>query len=105
MNIIVQIPNDLVEKLGAGGDLSRRALEVLALEAFRNARLTKDELGRLLHLDVAQTDVFLNRHGILQLDEATRERARKAAAELRELSKGAKLGGISIKELINEGRR
>jgi prevent-host-death family protein len=33
-----------------------------------------------------------------------REKARRAAAGLRELSKGATLGGIKIKDLVNEGR-
>ena len=105
MNITVQIPDDLVEKLGVGGDVSRRAVEELALHAFRTGRLTKPELGRLLGFDAAETDLFLNRRGILQLDEAARERARKAAESILRMSKGVTLGGISIKELINEGRR
>lgn len=105
MNITVQIPDDLAERLGAPGDLSRRALEALAVEAFRAGKLTASELARLLNLTPGQVDEFLNAHGLPQPDEATRERARKAAAELIEMSKGVTLGGISIKELINEGRR
>jgi len=34
-----------------------------------------------------------------------RDRARRAAAGLREASQGATLGGLSLKELIGEGRR
>ncbi len=34
-----------------------------------------------------------------------RDRARRAAAGLREASKGVTLGGLSLKELIGEGRR
>ena len=34
-----------------------------------------------------------------------RAKARRAADELREASKGLTLGGLSLKELINEGRR
>ncbi len=34
-----------------------------------------------------------------------RAKARRAADGLREASKGLTLGGVSIKELINEGRR
>jgi len=33
-----------------------------------------------------------------------REKARRAAAGLREASKGARLRGLKIKDLINEGR-
>jgi hypothetical protein len=32
-------------------------------------------------------------------------RAQAAAARIRELRKGVRLGGLTIKELINEGRR
>lgn len=34
-----------------------------------------------------------------------RDRARRAAAGLREASKGVTLGGLSLKDLISEGRR
>ena len=34
-----------------------------------------------------------------------RERARAAAADIRAMRKGVTLGGLSIKDLINEGRR
>jgi hypothetical protein len=34
-----------------------------------------------------------------------RARARAAAARIRELRKGVTLGGLTIKDLINEGRR
>lgn len=33
------------------------------------------------------------------------EKIRKAIEEMRELSKGLSLGGLKIKDLINEGRR
>jgi len=33
-----------------------------------------------------------------------KEKARRAAAGLREASRGATLGGIQIKDLVNEGR-
>ena len=38
-------------------------------------------------------------------DPARREAAIKAAADLLEMSKGVTLGGISIRELIDDGRR
>lgn len=104
MNITVRIPDDLAEKLGAGGDLSRQALEALALDAFRAGRLAKPELARLLGADAEQAEQFLNRHGIIQFDDAARERARRAAERIIEMGKGVTLD-IPLKDLINEGRR
>jgi prevent-host-death family protein len=37
--------------------------------------------------------------------EFDREKAQRAASGLREASKGISLGGLKIKDLINEGRR
>jgi hypothetical protein len=49
MQVTVDIPDDLAERLkAAGGDLSRRALESFVLEEYKRARLTKPELRRLL---------------------------------------------------------
>ena len=42
MNVTVQIPDDLAERLtAAGGDLQRRVLEALAAEEYRQDRLTR----------------------------------------------------------------
>jgi hypothetical protein len=105
MNITVQIPDDLAERLGVAAELSRRALEAIGVEAFRVGRLTYDELGRLLQIESAELDQLLGRHGMPQPDETTREEARRAAEQLISQSKGVKLGGISLKDLVNEGRR
>lgn len=49
MELTVQIPDDLAIRMSASGcDLSRRALEALALEEFKSGRITKPELRRLL---------------------------------------------------------
>jgi predicted HTH domain antitoxin len=49
MQLTVEIPDDLFSQINsAGGDLSGRALEALALDEYRSARLTKAELRRLL---------------------------------------------------------
>lgn len=105
MNITVQIPDDLAERLGVPGELSLRTLETLGVEAFRMGRLTNGELGRLLQLESAEVDKLLARHGLPQPTEAERAEARKAADEIIRMGRGVTLGGISIKELINEGRR
>jgi hypothetical protein len=49
MNLTLEIPDDLVGQLRAGGsDLSRRALEALATEEYKHERLSKPDLQRLL---------------------------------------------------------
>ena len=49
MEFTVQIPDDLARSMSStGGDLSRRALEALALEEFKSGHITKPELRRLL---------------------------------------------------------
>lgn len=49
MDVTVHIPDDIAEQLCAvGGDLSRRALEELAIEDYKNELITKAELRRLL---------------------------------------------------------
>ena len=79
MNVTVQIPDDLAERLAAdGGDLSRRALEALAAEEYKHDRLTKPELQRLLGIETSfQLDEFLKAHDVwieYTADDAERER-------------------------------
>jgi hypothetical protein len=67
MNVTVEIPDELAERLSsAGGDLSRRALEAFALEEFKSGRLTKPELRRLLGYETrAALDGFLKAHAVV----------------------------------------
>jgi hypothetical protein len=67
MTVTVEIPDDLGKRLAAdSNDLSRRALEALALEEFRRDRLTKPELRRMLGLETREAlDGFLKAHNIL----------------------------------------
>lgn len=79
MNLIVQIPDDVAQRLAAaGGDLSRRALEALALEEYRLGHLTKPELRRLLGFGTRDAlDGFLKTRGVFEpysLDDLERER-------------------------------
>ena len=66
MNVTVQIPDDLAERLtAAGGDLSRRALEAFAAEEYPRDRLTKPELQRVLGIETSfQLDEFLKAHDV-----------------------------------------
>jgi len=66
MNLTVEIPDDLASQLNAsGGDLSRRALEALALGEYKSGHLTEDELRRLLGFGTRyQLDGFLKAHDV-----------------------------------------
>jgi hypothetical protein len=66
MNLTVEIPDDLAGRLSAsGGDLSRRALEAFALEEYKNERISKAELRRLLGIHSRyELDGFLKAHNV-----------------------------------------
>jgi hypothetical protein len=68
MELTVQIPDDLARSMSAsGGDLSRRALEALALEEFKSGHITKPELRRLLGFGTRyQLDGFLKSHDVYE---------------------------------------
>lgn len=63
--MIVHIPDEIVPQLqAAGGDLSRQALEALALEAYRNDRITKKQLREMLGFETRyELDGFLKDRG------------------------------------------
>jgi len=80
MNLTVEIPDDLARSLhAAGGDVSRRVLETLALEEYRSGRLGKAELRSVLGFETGyELDGFLKQHEVwIEYDEqdAARERA------------------------------
>jgi chromosome segregation and condensation protein ScpB len=79
MNLTMDIPDDVAQRLSAsGGDLSRRALEALAAEEYRQGHLTKPDLRRLLGFETSdQIDTFLRAHEVwidFSLDDLNRER-------------------------------
>jgi prevent-host-death family protein len=69
----------------------------------------KNRLSELLDRVEAGEVIGLSRHGkqIALLVPVNRERstARHAIVRIRQLRKGSKLGGLSIQELKNKGRR
>ena len=83
MNLTVEIPDDIAARLNAAdGDLSRRALEALALEEYRSGHLSENALCRMLGFTRYELDGFLKAHDIwidftvedLRRDVATLER-------------------------------
>jgi len=66
MNLTVEIPDDLARSLNAaGGDLSRRVLESLALEEYRSGRLSGPGLMQALGFQTRyELDGFLKRNEV-----------------------------------------
>jgi Uncharacterised protein family (UPF0175) len=68
MELTVYIPDDIAIRLRqAEGDLSRRALEALALEEYKGGHLKKPELRCLLGFETRyELDGLLKDYGILE---------------------------------------
>lgn len=65
MEVTLTIPDEIAGQILAGGqDLSRRALESLALEELRSGRISEAQLSQMLGLDRMEADGFLKAHGI-----------------------------------------
>jgi len=64
--ITVELPESVAEKLGIGQkDLSRAALEAIALEGYRSERLTGFQVREMLGLETQlELDGFLKAHHI-----------------------------------------
>lgn len=77
----VEIPDNLARSLHAtGGDISRRVLEVLALEEYKSGRLTEAELRQALGFETRyELDGFLKQHQVW-LDYSEEDLARERAA-------------------------
>ena len=81
MEVTLRIPDRVAKRLSAaGGDVSRRALEALALEGYREQSLTLLEISEMLGLSRVETEDFLGQHqvSLARIDAA--ELDREAAA-------------------------
>ncbi len=66
VRVTIDIPDEIAAQLTAGGrELSRTAVEALALEAYRLGTLTQLQVGHLLGLTRIETEDFLARHADL----------------------------------------
>ena len=63
VNIAIELPDDVTRHLEArGGNLPRRALEALALEAYRAGEITEAEVQQMLHMSSRwEAEAFLKR--------------------------------------------
>ena len=66
MQLTLELPEELSAALAAHGrDLSRAALEAIALEAYRERKISTAQLRRLLGYQTRmEVDGFLKEHGV-----------------------------------------
>jgi predicted HTH domain antitoxin len=64
MEVTLRIPDDIAKRLAAGGDVSRRALEALALEGYRDQTLTLLQISEMLGLSRVESEDFLGQHRV-----------------------------------------
>ncbi len=63
MEITLRIPDESARSLEVpGADLSRRSLQALAIDGFRQRDLTQFQVGQTLGLSRVETEDFLARH-------------------------------------------
>jgi predicted HTH domain antitoxin len=80
MEVILRIPDDVAERRAVGGgDVSRSALEALALEGFREQALTLYQISEMLGLSRVETEDFLGRHHVPLAAIGTADLDREAA--------------------------
>lgn len=70
----------------------------------------KTHLPHLLEQVERGETITITRHGkpvarLIPIEGPSRDERRRAIAELKELRTGQTLGGLSVRELIDEGRR
>ena len=86
MQITVDIPDDVAQRLDPAGDnLSRRLLEVIIADAYRCGKVSTAEVRQILQLSSRlETHAFLKQMGVyLNYDEAELERDRQTLKLLR----------------------
>ena len=69
--IAVDVPEEIADRLEhAWRDVSRGALEAVALEGYRDGTLNRDQIGQLLGFSLWETEAFLKkRQAYLQYTE------------------------------------
>jgi predicted HTH domain antitoxin len=69
--IVVELPDDIAKRLeSAWRDVSRGTLEAIALEAYRDGTLSREQVGRVTGLSFWATEAFLKeRQAYLDYDE------------------------------------
>jgi Uncharacterised protein family (UPF0175) len=86
MQITVELPEDIARQLAVNPqDLSRAALEAIAVEGARSGKLTTEQVRRLLGFSTRyQADGFLKKHEVYY--SLTSEQVERDAATASEFS-------------------
>jgi predicted HTH domain antitoxin len=64
MEITVQLPDQIARQIAAAtGDIPRRILEAVAIEAYRSDQLSRGQVSELLGLNFWDTEEFLKKRG------------------------------------------
>lgn len=66
MSVMISLPENIEHQLKIewGVDLSRRALEALAIEGYRTEALSLGQVAELLGISINDADGFLKEHGV-----------------------------------------
>lgn len=65
METTLRIPDEIAKQLcAAGGDMSRRALEAIALEGYREQTLTIYQISEMLGFSRVEAEDFLGQHRV-----------------------------------------
>jgi len=65
VQVQLNIPEEIAARIQNGGDLSRRLLEMAALEGFKSGQLTTAQLQQMLGFESRfDVDGFLKAHGV-----------------------------------------
>ncbi len=64
MDVTLHIPDDVARTPLPGSDVSRRALQALALEGYRDQTLTVYQVSEMLGLSRVETEDFLGQHKV-----------------------------------------
>jgi predicted HTH domain antitoxin len=78
MEVSLNIPDEIASQLNSTGELSRLALEGLALEGYRKEALSVGQVAELLGLSVYEADGFLKAHDVaneISLDDLREQTA------------------------------
>jgi predicted HTH domain antitoxin len=80
MEVTLHISDEIAKRLSATGtDISRRAMEALALEGYREQALTLYQISEMLGLSRVQAEDFLGRHNVPLADIGSADLDREAA--------------------------
>lgn len=64
MQVIISIPDRLVESLAERRNLPRRMLEAFAIESYRSERLSLGQVAELLDFSINEANEFLKKNRV-----------------------------------------